>query len=1149
MNTNRLVLFIFSCLFCVSYMFGNEHINILEPKNNTVFDKNDNILFSWNTISLGNTYNIQVSTDLSFSNIIFDSTINQTNLSKKFDIVSELYWRIRTIGNNYSTNWTSGFNFKTIDINTIGNLLLRYSAQDSTPAIGSFLTNWKDLSGNSNDAIQPANNLQPTVMDGGALIGHKKVINFDGLTNGNGDFMSFNLLSTIRTIFIVARHNASMPYSDFRCILGDDFPRYDFHGNSGSGLFLPGASSNNIISGQGYVNKVLSRVDTIKKYTQHTLYSFVTLGDVNASRISKDRVADRVWAGDYGDIMLFSNALDFDTKELVENYIINKYTKPVAIPDVMAGTSFCTNINITAPDNYVSYLWSTGSTAPTITVTPNNTYTLTTKDVFGRESSTSFNVYPYRRLNNATVYLCQGDTFKLNLNTPAGFTALWNTGATTTNLIITQPGQYIVKINDNANCFVFDTINVIIDNPSFLPTPDLNDSIRMCMNEKLFIQTPTSFDSIQWSNGTNDNFITVSTPGNYTVYARTTTGCVLNKTIKIKINGTAPTANFSNTVFCEQAATNFTDISTTVNGAVVNNWKWSFGDNNTSTQQNPTNTYTNVGSYNVGFKVATNEGCSDSISRTVVVNKRPKASFYNLLSCSGLPTTFVDQSLANAATLSNWQWDFNGLGNSNLIQNPSFQFPSAGIYNVKLKVTNSNGCEDTITNAISVKPSPVANFSFDEACGTNAVNFQFLGTVIPPSTITSHQWDFGDGTIQSSIRNYSKSYQAPGIYPVKLTVRSSDQCSNTIEKQVKVYDFPIVDFDVSPTQCVGKEIQFSDISYTPDGTPITSRNWYFAGQGTSTQQNSSHTFNQQGNYTVQLTAKNSAGCTATKLRSIAVTEAPIPAFTFSPQNGLPPLTVSYFNQSPTNGNYIWDFGDGSATYSGYSPPVHVYNAIGTYPIKLTATNFRGCTDTLVKYILVDRALIDAVLTSVTITPVDDYYQVQITVVNNSNIQITNLDLGIQIGSGTQIIESWTGSLLPGATLTYIFTGKIKLSDNAVPLVCATVESVNNGAQEERVDNNSSCKEVAVGNFDILNIFPNPAYDNINIGVMLPRDGKVTIKFIDMLGKILYSADYNGVRGYNKFTMTTMPLNAAVYVAEVSYDGQIIREKFMRKDRK
>jgi hypothetical protein len=89
----------------------------------------------------------------------------------------------------------------------------------------------------------------------------------------------------------------------------------------------------------------------------------------------------------------------------------------------------------------------------------------------------------------------------------------------------------------------------------------------------------------------------------------------------------------------------------------------------------------------------------------------------------------------------------------------------------------------------------------------------------------------------------------------------------------------------------------------------------------------------------------------------------------------------------------------------------------------------------------------------------------------------------------------------------------------------------------------------VGSFDVLNIYPNPAYEVINFGIMLPKDGRVTIGFIDILGQTMFKKDYDGVRGYNNFSLSTAQLNAAVYVAVVTYDNQIIRKKIMRRDRK
>ncbi|HRH58736.1 MAG TPA: PKD domain-containing protein, partial [Chitinophagales bacterium] len=528
--------------------------------------------------------------------------------------------------------------------------------------------------------------------------------------------------------------------------------------------------------------------------------------------------------------------------------------------------------------------------------------------------------------------------------------------------------------------------------------------------------------------------------------------------------------------------------------------------------------------------------------------------FYNLLSCAGIPTTFVDQSVANSASITDWNWNFGGLGSIAGINNPSFKFPSAGDYNVQLTVTNSNGCREDTTILTTVEVAPIADFSYDSVCGKTPVTFKFLGTVAPPNTIPNlswGKWDFGDNQIETAIKSPQHVYNAPGTYEVKLIVNSSNQCVDTVVKQVKVFDFPVVDFNVSQTQCVGKEIQFTDISATPDGTPINTWNWFFSGQSTSDEQNPRYTFNEEGNYIIQLTAKNSVGCTGTKLRSIAVSSLPTPKFTFSPQNGLPPLCVTYTNQSPFSGNYLWSYGDGGPLVEAYNPPQHCYNTIGTYPIKLIATDFRGCTDTLTKFILVDKAYLDGVMTSITIIPTNgDFYKIQVSIKNNSNIQITDLGLSLQLGGGSVIRENWTGSLLPGQTTVYLFTGEIKLSENnQSPIVCASIDNVNNNAPEDRTDNNTTCKEVKVGNFDVFNIYPNPAFENINFGVMLPKDGRVTIRFIDILGQLMYNKDFDGLKGYNNFQMSTMPLNAAVYVAEIFYDGQVIREKFMRKDRK
>lgn len=1117
--------------------------------------------FVWNAVTSQSSYRLIIAQDQAFTNIINNIIVAQTHRQVSFsNITTKIYWKVITASSNgYMESDVFVLNFMNpSQINSVSVWL----AADSNLVLNpdSTISAWNNIKPNGISATQAIPNKQAKLSAQIPLLNNKRTVRFDGFD----DTYTLNGGGNIGSLFAILNFN-SATFPDFNNFLSKSpVVRFDDYfligdGSGGRTTMFP-----NQYFGQGagsvYVNKVLPSVPLNlapppTSLSTHKIFTGIrNIGSIlNCTNFNLcSEGSSRYWNGDATEIIITESNSLFQ-KDSIETYLQNKYAPPLALSDTVIGSSFCSNVTIPGPNNYVSYLWSTGSTSSAVNVPPNKIYSLTVKDVFGYSSTAIFSAFPYRRLNNATVYICQGDTFKLDLKTPAGFSAAWTHGPNTSKINITQSGQYTVIITDGASCSVRDTINVIVDNPTLSPTPDVSNNLRVCLNEKLFLTTSISFDSIRWSTGSNAVFLPISTAGSYSVYGKTKVGCVVNKSFNVAIIGNAPTAKFGYTSACEGVAVNFKDSSIVPNGNNIQSWKWNFSNNTTSNLQNPSVTFPGLGIVSASLKVTTNVGCTDSIFKSFVVNKKPIPSFYNLLSCSGNPTTFVDQSLANAASVTDWAWDFNGLGISNGIPNPSFRFPVAGTYNVRLMATNSNGCSDTITLQTEVNSSPISAFSFDSVCGKTPVKLKFLATVDPPSTIPDinwGKWDFGDGSIETAIRNPQHEYATPGTYDVSLIVISSNQCADTQVNRVKVFNFPVVDFTNSQTQCVGKEIQFTDISNTPDGTPVTKWNWFFSGQGTSEEQNPRFTFNSQGNYTIQLTAKNEVGCTGTKLRSIAVSSPPTPAFTFSPQNGLPPLNVNYFNQSPVNGNYLWDYGDGSPLVEAYTPAPHIYTVKGTYPIKLVATDFRGCTDTLTKFILVDKAFLDGIMASISIIPNGDFYKVQVSIINNSNIEITALGLSIQLGGGALIRENWTGSLLPGQTTVYLFTGEIKVGDNGqIPVICASIDNINNNALEDRIDNNTTCKEVSVGNFDILNIYPNPAYETINFGVMLPKDGRVNIRFIGILGQQMYSKDFDGVKGYNKLTISTMPLNAAVYVAEVSFDGIILREKFMRKDRK
>ncbi len=141
----------------------------------------------------------------------------------------------------------------------------------------------------------------------------------------------------------------------------------------------------------------------------------------------------------------------------------------------------------------------------------------------------------------------------------------------------------------------------------------------------------------------------------------------------------------------------FTDMST---GAYENTF-WTFGDGNSSDEENPVHTYAYPGHYNVCLNIYSNDSlgnCSDTYCDTVVTGNPVSclADFSYYLDSTSLQTDlyhFYDQSSGN---INSWTWDF-GDGSFSTIKNPVHQYNENGTYEVCLTVTNTqtpNLCSD-----------------------------------------------------------------------------------------------------------------------------------------------------------------------------------------------------------------------------------------------------------------------------------------------------------------------------------------------------------------------------------------------------------------------------------------------------------------------
>ena len=448
---------------------------------------------------------------------------------------------------------------------------------------------------------------------------------------------------------------------------------------------------------------------------------------------------------------------------------------------------------------------------------------------------------------------------------------------------------------------------------------------------------------------------TYSAVGTYTVSLSATGpdgADVETKTDYIVVTEQLPVAGFSATptVGIRPLTVSFTD---TTSGPVTS-WLWSFGDLDTSTDQNPVHTYSFSGTYTVSM-AATGPGGSDVETKSdyiVVTEPLPMADF-SATPTSGARPLAVSFTDTTSGPVTSWLWSFGDLVTSTA-QNPVHTYTISGSYTVSMAATGPGGSDvETKTGFIVVTdpdPPPMADFSATPTSGVRPLAVSFTDTTSGP--VSSWLWSFGD-LVTSTAQNPVHTYTISGTYTVSMSATGPGGSDiETKTDYIVVADPPpIADFNATPTSGVRPlTVSFTD---TTSG-PVSSWLWSFGDLVTSTDQNPVHTYTIAGTYTVSMAATGSGGSDVeTKTDYIVVSEQPpVAQFSGTPLSGLLPLAVSFTDE--TTGVVTaraWNFGDTGT--SAQQNPTHTYNDAGTYTVSLTATGPGGPhTETKTNYVVV-----------------------------------------------------------------------------------------------------------------------------------------------------------------------------------------------------
>jgi len=407
-----------------------------------------------------------------------------------------------------------------------------------------------------------------------------------------------------------------------------------------------------------------------------------------------------------------------------------------------------------------------------------------------------------------------------------------------------------------------------------------------------------------------------------------------------------PVADFDYAVSCSpKTLVNFTDKSITDPGFGPITYLWDFGDGSTdATQGNVSHSYAGTGTYTVKLTV-TNGTCSFSFSKQLkLVGDIADFTISDNAVCKFEPFTLTAIN-SNPANVTSYEWALDGLNYFTGKDVQPGSYAITGNWNIALRITDVNGCQDTkyVNNAVTVT-GPAANFkpATKGGCNNTAITFNDLSTAT--AGIKNWLFDFGDGKTQTfTAPPFTHNYADTGMYVVKLTVTDMNGCQDAYLSPDTVWiTRPVVGFKADfPIVCPKTDVTFTD---TSSGNNLHYA-WDFGDGTTSTAFKPVHQYTAtNGTFTVKLVITDTTGCmdSVTKTNYISV-KTPKPAFDIKDTSTICTLLETKFTfKGADYQSFYWDFGDGAT--STLLNPNHFYNDYGTYEPKLYLIGYGGCID-------------------------------------------------------------------------------------------------------------------------------------------------------------------------------------------------------------
>ena len=387
--------------------------------------------------------------------------------------------------------------------------------------------------------------------------------------------------------------------------------------------------------------------------------------------------------------------------------------------------------------------------------------------------------------------------------------------------------------------------------------------------------TQSSVDSFEWNFGDDESVIAPSAEhtylqsGEYSVSLTAASGnCTNVKTQSLQVyHKPEPFFEIQLPPYsCTEQEIQFSNLTEDPGNNIVTNWLWNFNDDsseeNESENREPVHIYTLAGEYQVSLKATNDKGCFGEIILPITVAQSPESTISFDPVCADTPAPF----LASGSGISFYYWE---MGTSYYqVPNPTHTFVVPGDYNVKLVITGDNDCITIYNQPVHVPQPLVPNFNVVKNCVGYEAQFSDLTTGDDP--VESYTWNFGNEG-SSDLENASFIFTSEGSKLITLDVLTESGCTYSAEHTIVIVPAPVASFFPSAQSgAVPLEVEFTNQS---DNANVFV--WNYGNGDTSEEFSPTNTFNELGEYEVELMAINPQGCQDTDAATILV-EQPRP---------------------------------------------------------------------------------------------------------------------------------------------------------------------------------------------------------------------------------------------------------------------------------